>query len=155
MASHAGQASLGISEQLRRRSMKRTLIWCLSGLVLLVSVAGLHAQQTAGTAKAVTALEHQWLEAQKTSNPGLLAPLLADNFVSTSPDGKVTGKSEALENAKSQKWTSAEYSDEKVSVYGDTAIATGGFKGTGTDTGVKMPKGKWNCVASHVSTVKL
>jgi len=40
----------------------------------------------------VAALEEQWLQSQKTSNPDLVAPLLADNFVSTSSDGNVTNK---------------------------------------------------------------
>ena len=149
--------------------MKRTLIWCLPCLVLLVSVTGLRAQQTAGTGKAVTALEQQWLQAEKTSNAELLAPLLADNFVSTSAAGKVTGKSETLANLKTEKWTNADYSDVRVRVYGDTAVATGAFKGKGTDasgksldehvrwtdTWVKMPSGKWQCVASHGSAVKM
>jgi ketosteroid isomerase-like protein len=149
--------------------MKRTLIWCLPCLVLLVSVTGLRAQQTAGTEKAVTALEQQWLQAEKTSNADLLAPLLADNFVSTSAAGKVTGKSETLANLKMEKWTNADYSDVRVRVYGDTAVATGAFKGKGTDasgksldehvrwtdTWVKMPSGKWQCVASHGSAVKM
>jgi len=56
----------------------------------------------------------------------------------------------------------------KVTVFGDTAIAIGTFKakgtdGTGkpmdvrerfTDTWVKMPNGKWQCVASQGTAVK-
>ena len=56
----------------------------------------------------------------------------------------------------------------KVTAYGNTAIATGGFKATGTDdagkamennevftdTWVKL-NGKWQCVASHSSNVKM
>lgn len=83
--------------------MKRTLIWCLLGLVSSVSAAGSQAQKIGETEKAVAALEQQWLKAQKTSNPDLLAPLLADNLISTSPDGKVTGKAETLADVKSQK----------------------------------------------------
>jgi len=149
--------------------MKRTLTWCLVGFVLLVSTAWSQAQMTSGTEKAVAALEEQWLQAQKTNNPDLLAPLLADNFVSTSNEGKVTSKAESLTLAKSTKYSSAEYSDLKVSVFGDTAIATGGekLKGTDpsgkpldvnerwTDTWVKMPSGKWQCVASHQSPIKM
>ena len=149
--------------------MKRTLTWCLVGFVLLVSTAWSQAQMTSGTEKAVAALEEQWLQAQKTNNPDLLAPLLADNFVSTSNEGKVTSKAESLTLAKSTKYNSAEYSDLKVSVFGDTAIETGGekLKGTDpsgkpldvnerwTDTWVKMPSGKWQCVASHQSPIKM
>jgi len=149
--------------------MKKTLIWCLLGLLSLVSAAWSQDKQTGGTEKAVAALEQQWLQAQKTNNPDLLAPLLADKFVNTGNDGKVTGKAETLTTYKKTKWDSAEYEDVKVTVFGDTAIATGGFKGKGTDasgkpfdeherwtdTWVKMPSGQWQCVASHVSSVKM
>jgi hypothetical protein len=147
--------------------MKRT-IWCLLGLVLLVSAVWSQANKTGGTEQAVAALEQQWLQSQKTNNPDLLAPLLADKFVDTWSDGKVTDKAETVAMAKSTKWDSAEYNDLKVSVFGDTAIATGGFKGKGTDasgkplsederwtdTWVKMSNGKWQCVASQGTAVK-
>jgi ketosteroid isomerase-like protein len=149
--------------------MKRTLTWCLLGLVLLVSAVWAQANKTGGTEQAVAALEQQWLQSQKTNNVNLLVPLLADNFVDTSSEGKVSGKAEALATAKSLKWTSAEYNDVKVSVFGDTAIATGGFKGKGTDgsgkplnvderwtdTWVKMPNGQWQCVATQATPVKM
>jgi ketosteroid isomerase-like protein len=149
--------------------MKKTLMWCLIGLLSLGSAAWLQAQQTGGTEKAVAALEQQWLQSQKTNNPDLVAPLLADKFVSTGSDGKVAGKAEMLAMAKATKYDSAELEDVKVTVFGDTAIATGGFKGKGTDTSgkpldvnerwtdtwVKMPTGNWQCVASHVSTIKM
>jgi uncharacterized protein (TIGR02246 family) len=148
--------------------MKRTLTLCLAGFVLLVSAALSQAQKAGGTEKAVAALEEQWLQSQKTNNPDLVAPLLADNFVTTSSDGKVASKAEMLAIVKATKYSSAEYSDVKVAVFGDTAIATGGekLKGTDpsgkpldvnerwTDTWVKMPSGKWQCVASHQSPIK-
>jgi len=148
--------------------MKRALIWCLPSFVLLVSSAWSQAQKSSGTEEAVAALEQQWLQSQKTNNPDLLAPLLADKLVSTSSDGKVSSKAETLARAKSTKYNSAEYTDVKVTVFGDTAIATGGFKGKGTDpsgkpfdeeerwtdTWVKIPSGKWQCVATHTSRVK-
>ena len=43
-----------------------------------------------------------------------------------------------LATAKSTKWTSTEYNDVKVSVFGDTAIATGGYKGKGSDASGKL-----------------
>jgi ketosteroid isomerase-like protein len=141
----------------------------LLALFLLVSAAWSQAQTTGGTERAVAALEEKWLQAMKTNNPDLLAPLLADKFVTTSEVGKVTGKAETLADVKSTKWNSAENIDVKVTVFGDTAIATGGLKGKGTDasgkpidldirwtdTWVKMPNGQWQCVASHGSTVKM
>src|ERR1700680_3343692 len=149
--------------------MKKPLIWCLLGLLSLGSAAWLQAQSTGGTEKAVAAVEQKWLQSQKTNNPDLVAPLLADKFVSTGSDGKVANKAESLATAKATKYVSAEYDDVKVAVFGDTAIATGGFKAKGTDasgkpldvnerwtdTWMKMPNGKWQCVASHSSPVKM
>jgi ketosteroid isomerase-like protein len=149
--------------------MKRAWVLCLIGLLSLGSAALSQAQTTGGTEKAVAALEQQWLQSQKTNNPDLVAPLLADKFISTGSDGKVTGKAETLATAKATKYASAEYEDVKVTAFGDTAIATGGFKAKGTDpsgkpmdiherwtdTWVKMPSGKWQCVATHGSPVKI
>ena len=147
--------------------MKRIWMLCLVGLLSLGSAALAQAQSGA-TEKAVIALENQWLQSQKTNNPDLVAPLLADKFVDTGADGKVSSKAEMLATAKATKYDSVDYEDVKVTVFGDTAIATGGFKATGTDpsgkplnehirwtdTWVKMPGGKWQCVASQASTIK-
>jgi ketosteroid isomerase-like protein len=151
-------------------AMKRTWMWCLVGLFSLGSAAWSQDKQAGGgTEKAVAALEQQWLQSQKTNNPDLVAPLLADKFISTGSDGKVTGKAETLATAKATKYDSADYEDVKVTAFGDTAIATGAFKAKETDasgkpldvherwtdTWVKMPNGQWQCVASHVSPVKM
>ena len=150
--------------------MKRTWMWCLAGLLSLGSYALSQDKQAGGgTEKAVAALEQQWLQSQKTNNPDLVAPLLADKFVNTASDGKVTGKAESLATAKATKYDSAQYEDVKVTAFGDTAIATGVFKAKGTDpagkpfdtnerftdTWVKMSNGKWQCVATHESPVKI
>lgn len=143
--------------------------WLLAVLAIF-GFASVQAEQATGaTEKAVAALEEQWLKSQKTNNPDLVAPLLADKFVSTSEDGKVMNKAQSLADAKATKFTSADYENLQVTVFGDTAIATGGgrFKGTDasgkpidsherfTDTWVKMPDGKWQCVATHSSPIKM
>jgi len=106
---------------------------------------------------------------QKTNNPDLVAPLLADKIIGTGNDGKVSNKAEMLADAKATKYESMEYEDVKVTVFGDTAIATGKARSKGTDasgkpmnnheqwtdTWVKMPSGKWQCVASHASSIKM
>jgi ketosteroid isomerase-like protein len=149
--------------------MKRTWTLCLIGLLYLGSVASSQAQQTGGIEKAVAALEEQWLQALNTNSPDLLAPLLADKFVGTSPEGKVTGKAEALVDVKTFEKNSGANSEMKVIVHGDTAIAIGILKAKTkdpsgkivdlnlqwTDTWVKMPNGKWQCVASHASPIKI
>lgn len=149
--------------------MKRTMLWGLVGLILSTSAAWSQAKKSDDTAQAVAALEQKWLESQKTNNPDLVAPLLADNIVSTSGEGKVTGKAQMVAEAKATHWSSAEYDDVKVNVFGNTAIATGGFKGKGTDpsgkpldvherwtdTWIKMPNGQWQCVATQGTPVKM
>jgi len=149
--------------------MKRTWILCLIGLLYLGSVASSRAQQTGGIEKAVAALEETWLQAINTNSPDLLAPLLADKFVGTSPEGKVTGKAEALVDVKTFEKNSGANSEMKIIVHGDTAIAIGILKAKTkdpsgkivdlnlqwTDTWVKMPNGKWQCVASHASPIKI
>jgi uncharacterized protein (TIGR02246 family) len=138
-------------------------------LFSLGSAALSQAQATSATQKNVAALEQQWLQSQKTNNPDLVAPLLAEKFVSTNSDGKVADKAESLAIAKATKYASVDYIDVKVTAFGNTAIAIGGFKAKGTDstgkpldvnerftdTWMKMSDGKWQCIASHSSTVKM
>jgi uncharacterized protein (TIGR02246 family) len=156
-------------QQLKEKCMKRPWMLCLVGLLFLVSAAYSPAQTTGATEKAVAALEQQWMQSQKTNNPDLVAPLLADKFIGTGADGKVTDKAQSLADAKATKYISMEYQDVKVTAFGNTAIATGtsNAKGTDpsgkpldervrwTDTWVKMPDGKWQCVASHASPIKM
>jgi ketosteroid isomerase-like protein len=149
--------------------MKSRLTCCFLGLVVLTNVVLLQAQDVAATEQAVAAMEQKWLQSQKTNNPDLVVPLLADKFVNTGSDGKVTNKAESLANAKSTKYDSVAYDDLKVTAFGDVAIATGSFTAKGTDgsgkpmdvherftdTWVKMPNGQWQCVASHGSPIKM
>ena len=150
--------------------MKKTWAWLLLGLLALGAPSWAQAQQSGAVEKAIAGLENQWLHSQQTNNPDTVAPLLAEKFVNTGSDGKVTNKAQTLANAKMRKYTSAEYENVQVTVFGDTAIATGGYKGKGsdgtankpfdeherwTDTWVMMPNGQWQCVATHSSTIKM
>lgn len=148
--------------------MKRIISSCVLALVFLGATL-LYAQKNASIEKSVTDLEQQWLKSQQANNVDLLEPLLADGFISTSSEGKVSNRTQTIAEAKATKYTSADYIDVKVMVFGDTAIAIGTFRSKGTDasgkpldanerftdTWVKMPNGKWQCVASHESPVKM
>jgi len=150
--------------------MKQVMKWWLLGSVLLMCAAWSQAQDVSATEQAIVALEQKWMQGQKTNNPDLIAPLLADNVVTTSSEGKVsTGKDAVMQLAKGTKYTSMQYEDVKVNVFGDTAIATGGGKSQGTDpsgkpftnherwtdTWVNMPDGQWQCVASQSTALKM
>lgn len=147
----------------------RSLMWGSLALVMMLSGAAAQAAPASADEQAVTAAEQQWLKSQQANNVELLAPLLADKVVETTTEGKViVGKDALVADAKSDHWSSAEYTDLKVTVFGDTAIATGTFIGKGTsgagkpldererftDTWVKMADGKWLCVATHTSPLK-
>jgi len=139
------------------------ILGLLSGVLMLSGLA-----PKAGTAEeAVIAGENQITKSQQTNNVELQAPLLADKYVATDEDGTVLiGKEANLADAKLTTFSSMELTDLKVTVFGDTAIATGTFadkgtykgkafnhRGRFTDTWVKM-NGKWLCVASHSSLIK-
>jgi ketosteroid isomerase-like protein len=148
--------------------MKHLQAWAILGLISLAGAAAAQAPQSGATEKAIVALENQWLKSEQTNNADLIAPLIADKFIGTGADGSVMNKAQGLADQKATKYTSAAYENVQVTVFGDTAIATGLFNAKGTDssgkplddhdrwtdTWVKMPDGKWQCVASHSSHVK-
>lgn len=141
----------------------RNLIWSSLALALMVSGATAAAQAATAGEQAVIAAEHQWLKAQQTNNMELLAPLLSDKVVYTSNDKLFDGKDAVLAAFKSYTYSSADYEQLRVTLFGRTAIATGLFVGklTGsagkasdlrlrfTDTWMKMANGRWLCVASQ------
>lgn len=140
----------------------------LALVMMMVTGASVQAATARSDEWAVTTAEHQWLKSQQTNNVELLAPLLAERVVETD-DGKVfMGKRAVLADAKSVAWSSVEYTDLKVMVFGPTAVAIGMFVGKGmnagkplnvrvrfTDTWVKMANGKWQCIATHDSELKM
>jgi ketosteroid isomerase-like protein len=137
--------------------MRKAWLW---GTVGLLSLAAAQAQ-TSAIEKTLVALEQKWLDATKASDPAPVAPLLADKFVNVS-DGKVLDRASVLAQIKVEKLLSGGYEGVKVSVFGDTAIVTGVLSGKNreesgklvdlhlrfVDTWVKMPGGKWQCVAN-------
>jgi ketosteroid isomerase-like protein len=113
-------------------------------------------------------LERQWVKAALASTGDALAPLLATDFVSVQSDGTTQTKSVYVAMTNKGKWQVSEVSDMKVQVHGDSAVVTGVWTGKGTDgtgkavdgkerfadTWVKMPDGKWQCVASASAPMK-
>jgi ketosteroid isomerase-like protein len=146
----------------RRRSVRTV------GLIAMTCIAAAQAIGAGAPEDAVAAAEHQWLQAEQTNNADLIAPLLSDKVVVTTEEGKVlAGKVAVLTDARATTWTTAKYEDLKVSVFDQTAIATGTFIGKGadaggktfnvklrfTDTWVRKPNGGWLCVAGHDSAL--
>ena len=144
-------------------------IWSLL-LVPALLGTGLSQAQQAGSEneKAVLALEYLWLKADQTNNVAMAEPYFADKYVVTGADSKLANKADTIAQAKARKYSSAEYEDVKATGFGDSVvIVTGGYTGKGTDSGkpftehlrwtdtwVKMPGGKWQCVATQYTDIK-
>ena len=148
--------------------MKKMLV--LFGVaVMALSLQAQMGDNMGGVSKSITDMEMQWAAAAKMSTPDKVSPLLADNFVNMDSDGSMSNKMQTLDRMKGAKWQTNEISDVKVTVHGNTAIATGSWMGKGTmangtsvdahehwvDTWMKMPNGKWQCVASASAPSKM
>jgi ketosteroid isomerase-like protein len=140
----------------------------LLGLLALAGAMGVQAQQAGGdTQKTIMDLENQWLQAEKANNPDMIAASISDKYVATTSEGKLEDKAKTLEEIKTRKYNTAEYEDVQITAFGNTAIARGGYKGSGTepsgkpfaehlrwtDTWVKT-SGKWQVVATQYTAVK-
>jgi ketosteroid isomerase-like protein len=148
--------------------MNSKRIWCLLGLLALAGALNAQAQQATEPHKALMDLENQWLQADKTNNPDLIAAAISDKFLATTPEGQLEDKAKTLEEIKTRKYNNAEYEDIRITVFGTTAIVRGGVKGSGTeasgkpftehlrwtDTWVKTPAGKWQVVATQYTPIK-
>ena len=147
---------------------RKGMLWLL-GLLALAGGINVQAQQTGGdTHKTIMDLEVQWLEADKANNPDAVASMMSDKYIATNSEGKLDDKAKTLEQVKTRKYNTAEYEDVRITVFGNTAIARGGFKGSGTepsgkpftehlrwtDTWVKTSGGKWQVVATQYTAVK-
>ena len=150
--------------------MFRTAKLNLIGFLSLCSVAALQVQAASlgETEKEIVALEQQFTEAYKANNTESVASLVADKFIGVDAHGKIWHKADGLADMKATKVRSVTSNEMSVTTYGNTAIATYVFTAKGTDskgkpmdlherdtdTWVKMPDGKWQCVASISSRVK-
>ena len=142
--------------------MKKAVICSMLLLAALAVRAQNNEKKSGGAELAVANLEKQWVEAVKAGNFDFVATLLADNFTEMDSDGSMHNKAEYLGWLKGSKWEVNEISDVKVVSFGNTAIATSGWRGKGVagngtpvdahersmDTWMKMPNGKWQCIAN-------
>jgi len=143
--------------------MKKTVFAVVS--FIMISAMAIAQQKGSRDEADLLALEEKWDIASMKGDAAALELILAEKFVSTTPEGKLRTKSEVLDRLKSGavKYQSSKVDDMKPSVFGDAAIVTGRWKGKYvengktidarerfTDTFVRQ-KGQWKCVASHSS----
>lgn len=150
--------------------MKKMLV--LFGVLILavplVAQMGDNMKAGGGVAQSITQMEQAWASNSKSGNADAVAANLADSFVELDSDGSLNTKTQVVDRMKNAKWQVNEVSNIKVTVHDNTAIATGTWQGKGTsngkqvdqkenwvDTWMKMPNGKWQCIASASAMTKM
>jgi ketosteroid isomerase-like protein len=144
--------------------MKIRLASRLAFAVLVCLALRLAAQESA-PATQVRKLEEKWAAAYKQREIGILATLLAEDFLITVEDGNTYSKQGYITHTadSSVKVEVAELSDLKVRVRGNLAVVTGAYHERGTSnrkpyeyhdrlTDVWVKSGNtWEVIASHYS----
>lgn len=141
--------------------MKRVLS---TAALLLLFMGILLAQQSTGSDDAgrILALETAWNHAIEAKDTKAIDMLLADTMVALDSDGVFSNKKEYLAGIKAADFQPSQAVNEenKVQLYGDTAVAVGVFRIRGVekgkpythrertiDTWVKL-NNTWKCVAA-------
>lgn len=117
------------------------------------------AANSGGDAKgAVTKLERDWEAAMSKSDDGAVGKIIADNWVSTGPDGSNETKAQFLSEVKSGNYSTVKLDNIDVhTVGGSIAIATG--KASDKDGRYsymdvfQRQGGGWKCIASALSKI--
>lgn len=119
--------------------------------------------------KAVLQLELDWCDALAKHDADFLQRALAEEYRYTDPAGRVSGKADELARAKTGdvQIDSFHLSDEKVQIYGETAVMTGETAIKGKDNGGDITGdyrwtdlfvkrgGNWQVVASQATVIQV
>lgn len=99
----------------------------LAMAVLTTAVSALAFAQAAGTEQQILDLEKQARAAAVKGDATFLERHSTDDYMSTNPRGVLRSRAEAIADLKSGalKYTAIDADDQKVRVYGDTAVLTG------------------------------
>jgi ketosteroid isomerase-like protein len=141
----------------------------LLAVALLCSLSvSLSALQQTSVEDQIKKLEQDWSQAAIKKGAASVDEYEADDIISTDPSGRVTDKAQDKKDLSSGdlKLQSIDLSDQRVRIYGDTAVSTGtsaakatlkgqDISGTYrfTNTWVKR-NGKWQVVASQIAKVQ-
>jgi ketosteroid isomerase-like protein len=136
-------------------------------LGILVMIGATHqTRSSTDDEKAVATLDTEYQEAVKNNDAATMARILADDFVLVTGLGKTYTKPDLLEEARSGRvvYERQEDSNQKVRLWGDTAVVTALLWAKGTDSGrafdyklwfsdtyVRTPGG-WRYVFAQAST---
>lgn len=145
----------------------KTLGGLLLVLAICFSLSAFQAKSKSGgnVEQTITQLEDASRDAALKGDASWGEKNTSDDFVRITPDGRMLNKQQFLDDFKSSKYQSIDFSDRKVRVYGDTAVvnATAKVKGTnngkdisGTYRGTRVwekTKGQWKLVDFQTTRV--
>lgn len=109
-------------------------------------------------AETVAALEATWGTAPVAGDLETVARVVADDWVGVAPTGQTMSKTDLLEMLASRPniFDSVQYSDVNVRVFGNTAVVTSLFEGSGKVElrqrflRVYARRGEWQCVMTQI-----
>jgi uncharacterized protein DUF4440 len=148
--------------------MNTKVVLCWLWLAGSVALAQNPATSSGGNEALLIALENGWNQAQLHHDSKALEGLVSDTFVSTDDDGTLMSKTQFLADNRDVSYAPSvmSNSEERVFLYGNTAVVVGIYHAKGlskgkpfdhygrfTDTWVNL-NGKWVCVASHTSRLR-
>ena len=113
--------------------VRRLLVFVL-GMALIIGATE-PARSSVDDDKAVAALDKEYQEAVKNNDVATMDRILADDFVLVTGLGKTYTKADLLEEARSKRviYERQEDSNQKVRVWGDTAVVTALLWAKGTE----------------------
>ena len=148
--------------------MKIQVVVCLLWLTGSLAAAQNLPESSQRNESLLVALENAWNQAQLHHDSKVLDGLLADTFISTDNEGTFMTKAQFLADNKDLSYAPSVMTntDERVFLYGNTAVVAGIYHAKGlnrgkpfdhygrfTDTWIYL-NGKWVCVATHTSALK-
>jgi len=113
--------------------------------------------------EAVLALERTWAVAPRTGDLETVSEVVADDWLGVAPTGQTMTKGDLLAMLASRPnvFSSTEYSEVNVLLFGGVAVVTSAFHGVGEELELKQRYlrvyakrgGRWRCVATQIVPV--
>src|SRR5437016_6994397 len=117
--------------------MRMKSLLAFSLVILVIVGATKEARSSVDDEEAVAALDKEYQEAVKNNDVATMDRILADDFVLVTGLGKTYSKKDLLDEARNKRTTyeNQEDSQQKVRVWGDTAIVTALLWAKGSEDG--------------------
>lgn len=110
--------------------------------------------------EAVLALEATWSTAPMAGDLDTVSGVVADDWIGVAPTGQIMRERDLLEMLASRPgiFSSVEYSEVKLSLFGSTAVVISFFQGVGKEMELKQRymrvyakrDEEWRCVATQI-----